>query len=102
MREFRLRQKSYDSAIRYEDGPGSTSDVVHNDGGTRVLWRGECENEPNAKFFADTGIEMPEDENEERGGEPFKSTVGDAEYSYVLEELVAGKWKYRNHLHAHK
>ncbi len=100
MRTFRLKQKSYVVGERYEEGPGSACDVVHDDGGTTILWRGEAETEPDAKFFEDMGIDLPADENEERGGEPGNPTTGDAEYSYLLQELIDEKWRYANHLHA--
>lgn len=95
---FRLKQKSYILAEQHEDGHGSTCDVVAFDGSVEILWSGECSVEPDAKFFEDMGIDMPADTNEERGGEPNSPMIGDAEYSYILQALIDGKWRYVNHL----
>lgn len=93
MKKYRLKQKSYIFEDQEEDGCGSTKDVVQSAGNTCSLWSGECEMEPDAKFFADIGIEMPANDSEERGGDPDCSAIGDAEYSYVLDVLIDGKWK---------
>ncbi len=60
-RTFRLKQKSYIIGTESEDGPGSLTNCVQHGGGTQILWEGSCDEEPNAQFFADMCIEMPDD-----------------------------------------
>jgi len=95
MRTFRLKRKSYIVGLEYEEG----CDMVQRYESAVIIWHGVSEDEPDVKFFKDIGIDLPADENEVRGGEPNNLMVGDAEYSYVLEELIDGKWRYVNHLH---
>lgn len=94
MKKYRLKQKSYIVGEQEEDGCGSTKDVVESYGGACLLWSGECEVKPDAKLFADIGIEMPANDSEARGGDPNDCDIGDAVYGYELEVLVGKKWKY--------
>ena len=88
MRTFRLKLKSYVVGVEWEDGPGSMRNVTHRDNGIEVLWRGECRDEPNAEFFEDVGISMPDNTGEHFGAVGSPTNVGDEEFSYYLEELI--------------
>ena len=102
MRKMRLIQKSYEIGYEYEEALGGAGDVTHSDGSKLLLWSDEVEDEPDAAFFEDLGIQLPGDSNEEAGGEPNQPAIGDTDYSYLLQERFDGRWKLVTYLHARR